>query len=258
MPGGIEQETCSVCRVRYYRCTKTMHFDNSVCTIRHINANRVEGLVVQKLSELSQNEAYLKMTVEELNSDIQRKTEPLEKQAGQIKKRLDEIEREIGRYVKALGQGKLSIERLEEEIGALNANKRVLQDELHALEQKINESTARDYNAEILQKTLQDFRTSFMGLTPAEQSEALQCVLKNVVVHPQKLALEVFELDEFLPGSQNRKDWLLGASFELATLRNRTEWSTKSRRQNAGPAGVRLADHSPRTVHPLSILRVAQ
>ncbi|MGH9732627.1 MAG: hypothetical protein ACRD4A_13085 [Candidatus Acidiferrales bacterium] len=107
-------------------------------------------------------------------------------------------------------QGKLSIERLEEEISALEANKRVLQDELRGLEQKINEATARDYNAEVLQKTLQSFRTAFTGLNPAEQSEALQCVLKNVVVYPQKLALEVFELGEFLPGSQNRKEWLPG------------------------------------------------
>ena len=85
-----------------------------------------------------------------------------------------------------------------------------MEDELHTVEQKIIEATVRDYNAEILQRTLQDFRASFKGLNPTEQSEALQCVLKNVVVHPQKLALEVFELEEFLPGSQNRKEWLPG------------------------------------------------
>ena len=45
-------------------------------------------------------------------------------------------------------------------------------------------------------------------LTAPEQSEALQCVLKSVTVHPQKFDLEIFELQEFLPGSQNRKEWL--------------------------------------------------
>lgn len=137
------------------------------------------------------------------------------KQTQQIKKRLKEIENEITSYVKALGQGKLSIERLEKEISELEANKWSLQDELRAIEQKINEATARDYNAEVLQKTLQDFRTAFAGLNPAEQSEALQCVLKNVIVHPRKLGLEVFELEEFLPGSQNRKGWLPGQDSNL-------------------------------------------
>ena len=35
-------------------------------------------------------------------------------------------------------------------------------------------------------------------------------VLKSVTVHPQKLDLEIFELQEFLLGSQNRKEWLPG------------------------------------------------
>jgi len=200
----------SVYRIPYYRCTKTMHFDNSVCRVKHINADIVERTVVQKLSDLSQNEAFLRISVEELNGDLKRKTEPLEREAGQIKRRLEDIELEVGCYVKALGRGKLSIERLESEIGGLGADKRMLQLQLDDLQRRINESAARDYNAELLQKTLRDFRSAFTALTAPEQSEALQCVLKSVTVHPQKLDLEIFELEEFLPGSQNRKEWLPG------------------------------------------------
>ena len=205
----------SVYRVPYYRCTKTMHFDNSVCPVKHINADQVEHMVVQKLSHLAQNEAYLKMSVDELNGDLKRKTEPLEREAGQIKKRLEEIEEEIRRYVKALGQGKLSIGRLEAEIRALGADQQALQQQYDDLQRKINESAVRDYNAELLQRTLQDFRTTFTALTPAEQSEALQCVLKGVTVHPQKLDLEIFELEELRPGSQKRKNWLPGQDSNL-------------------------------------------
>ena len=125
-------------------------------------------------------------------------------------KRLGEIEQEIGRYVKALGQGKVSIGRLEMEISALEADKGVLQKERDDLERKINESASRDFNAELLQRTLKDFQTTFTALTPREQSEALQCVLKEVIVHRSKLQMEVFELEEFHPSSQNRKVWLPG------------------------------------------------
>ena len=200
----------SVYRIPYYRCTKTMHFDNSVCQIKHINAESIERTVVQKLSDLSHNEAFLKISVEELNQDLKQKTEPLEREAGQIKKRLEEIDGEIGRYVRALGRGKLSIERLESEITRLDTVKYVLQQQLDDLQLKMNESAMRDFNAELLQKTLRDFRSAFAALTAPEQSEALQCVLKGVTVYPQKLDLEIFELQEFLPGSQNRKEWLPG------------------------------------------------
>jgi chromosome segregation ATPase len=176
-------------RIPYYRCTRTMHFSNSVCPVKHINADHVEGLVVGKLSELSQNENYLKSSIQELNGNLQRKAEPLEREARQLRKRLGEIEQEIGRYVKALGQGKLSIGRLEAQIGRLETDKKTLQAELRECERKINESAVRDYSSELLQRTLQDFRTVFTSLTPAEQ---------------------LFELEEFQPSSHKREVWLPG------------------------------------------------
>jgi hypothetical protein len=47
----------------------------------------IERTVVQKLSDLSQNEAFLTTSVEELNGDLKQKTEPLEREASRIKKR---------------------------------------------------------------------------------------------------------------------------------------------------------------------------
>ena len=200
----------TVYRIPYYRCTRTMHLDNSVCYVKHINADSLERTVIEKLSDLSQDQAFLRISVEGLNGDLQRKTEPLEQAANQIKKRLLEIESEIGRFVKALGQGRLSIKRLETEIGGLEASKLVLEHELDDVQRKINESGARDYDAEVLYRTLRDFKTAFSVLTGAERSEALQCVLKTVIVHPQKLELEIFEIEGFHVGSQNQKRWLPG------------------------------------------------
>ena len=89
---------------------------------------------------------------------------------------------------------KLSIGRLEAQIRALAGDQQALQKQFDDLQQQINESAARDYDAALLQRTLSDFRAAFATLTPPEQSEALQRVLKRVTVHPQKLDLEVFEL----------------------------------------------------------------
>jgi len=200
----------SVYRIPYYRCTKTIHFENSACSVKSINAEQIEQTVIHKLADLSQNEAYLEISIDELNGDLKRKTEPLEREVLNLRKRLDEIESEISRYVKALGQGKLSIQRLEAEVRSLEADKRVLQIQYDDLQRKINDLAIRDFNADLLLRTLKDFRKAFTTLTPPEQSEALQCVLKQVVVHPRKISLEIFELEEFGLGSQNRKEWLPG------------------------------------------------
>jgi chromosome segregation ATPase len=103
--------------------TRAKSLSASVCSVKHINADHLERTIIEKLAELSQNEAYLKMTVEELNGDLERKVEPLEREVGRITRRLEEIEQEIGRYVKALGQGTISIERLETEISELEVDK---------------------------------------------------------------------------------------------------------------------------------------
>jgi hypothetical protein len=90
----------------------------------------------------------------------------------------------------------------------LEKERESLQVQPDELERKINESSIRDYNAELLLRTLRDFRAAFTALTSLEQTEALQYVLKGMTVHPQKLALEIVELEEFRPSSQNLKEWL--------------------------------------------------
>ena len=52
--------------------------------------------MVGKLSELSQNDAYLKMSVAEMNGDLKRKVGRLQKEAQQVRNRLKEIDQEIG------------------------------------------------------------------------------------------------------------------------------------------------------------------
>jgi PAS domain-containing protein len=90
----------------------------------------------------------------------------------------------------SIREAAFSIERLESEIAGLETGKYALQQQLDDLQRKINESAARDFNAELLQRTLRDFRSAIAALTAPEKSEALQCVLKSVTVHPQKLDLE--------------------------------------------------------------------
>ena len=90
----------------------------------------------------------------------------------------------------------------------LEKERKSLQVQLDELERKINESSIRDYDEELLLRTLRDFSAAFTALTSPEQTEALQCVLEGVTVHPQKLALEIFELEEFRSSSQNLKEWL--------------------------------------------------
>lgn len=207
----------SVNRIAYYRCTKTMQFNNRACTIKHLNAADVEATVVRELGVLSHNEAYVRMTVEEANRERSHRVEPLEREQARLQKRLVEVEAEIHRFVTALGKGRVSLQRLEKEIRAREATQKDIEAELSAVRQRIAEETVSSVNADLLLRGLQDFQATFSALTSQEQADALQCVLQGVTVTQDKLLVEVFELPEFAPGagSKNRTEWLLGQDSNL-------------------------------------------
>ena len=201
----------SINRIAYYRCTKSIHHDKNACTIRHVNAEKIENTVIKCLQELCQNREFVDRTVSDLNQDQKRKVKPLFGEIQKLKRRLTELDAEIDLYVKALGKGRLSIDRLEREIEAREKDRETLLDRISTLERDIQECEVRDFDAHLVRKGLREFRACFSSLTPQEQAETLQTVLKAVEVSSEGLTLEVFELPEVvLLGSKNRKEWLLG------------------------------------------------
>lgn len=197
----------SVYRIAYYRCTKTMPLTNSACTIRHLNADHAERMVIQHLLDLSQNSPLVTMSVEELNRDQKKKVKPLEQEAIRFRARLDELEREIGRFVSALGQGTISVKRLDQEVLQRGKDMAVLQIQYDDVQKRIREQASRDYNVEVVLRNLQDFRRIFDALAPQEQAEVLHYLVKDVIVYPNKLTFNIFELAELTPNSKKRKDW---------------------------------------------------
>jgi len=187
-----------------------MHFDNSVCRTKHVNADGIEDTVIKDLAELSNNGSLLDACVEDLNQCAKTKAAPLEKERNHLKRRIREIEAELENYMKSRGKATVSLERLEKAIASGEKEKAALQIQLDDLERQINEDILREFNVDIVRRHLEDFRGAFSSLTGEEKTQALQCVLKDIVVYPEKIVLNLFELPELKPGSQNRTDWLPG------------------------------------------------
>jgi hypothetical protein len=78
------------------------------------------------------------------------------------------------------------------------------------VQRKINESASRDFSAELLQNTTPGLPKRICGFNGPGAIRNPAVRPQGVTVYPQKLDLEILELQEFLPGSQNRKEWLRG------------------------------------------------
>ena len=136
------------------------------------------------------------------------KVEPLEKEAALIKLRLGELDGEIDRFVQALGKGKISVDRLEKEMAQREADKKALSIRYDDLQRKINEEAAYDFNAGVVKRNLREFRNVVEALTPEEKTQALQCMVKQITVLPDKLLLDVYELADFGGGLVKLFKWL--------------------------------------------------
>ena len=198
----------SINRIAYYRCTKTMQHSNSVCTIKALNADAVENQVVEYLSTLSQQAEWVKVTVEELNRDQKEQVRPLEQEAIRLKASLNRLEREIDRLVRGVGQGTVSVQRLEDEMRRQQQEQHSLETQYQAVQRQIQEHTAREYDSEVVLRNLQNFKRIFAALLPKEKMEILRCLVRDIIVHPDKLVFNIFELAEVRTSSQERKGWL--------------------------------------------------
>lgn len=76
--------------------------------------------------------------------------------------------------------------------------------QLDEIQRKINSESVAEYNADLVRNTLSDFKATFDNLGLNEKAQALQYVLKDVIIYPDKIVLDIFELPEFCIGSKNR------------------------------------------------------
>ena len=205
----------SIYRISYYRCTKTMHLSNAVCTIKHLNADHVERQVIQYLADLSLKADWVNGTVDELNRDQREKVRPLEQEAIRLRAKLDQLEREIDRFVRGVGQGTVSVKRLEQEMHDREKDRQSLEAQYAAIQRQISDHAVREYDAEVILRNLKDFRKVFDALPSQEQVEVLRCLIRDIIVYPDKLLLNIFELAELTPGSQPRMNWLPGQDSNL-------------------------------------------
>ena len=106
--------------------------------------------------------------------------------------------------VKALGKGKISVDRIKKEIVSLESDKQLLLVQLDEIQRKINDESVSGYNSELVRNALNDYCLAFSNLDKKNQALALQCILNDVIIYPEKIVLDIFELPEFGFSSQNR------------------------------------------------------
>ncbi len=194
-------------RIPYYRCTTTAHHKYTDCSLKFVNANKIEERILDNIFKLASNDTILDTVLTDLNRDLDKSLEPLKKEERKLKKRIGEIESEITRFMNALGSGNLPVSRVETAIAEREKQMEVIQEKVEAIQEEMKGTNTAEYNADYLKASLKNFKTIFNNLTEKEKSEALQCMIQSIEVHPDKFVLNLYELQNVSVGSQKRSFW---------------------------------------------------
>ena len=80
-------------RYFYYDCTSVQHRGRGVCSVRSINAEVLEGLVLKRIEEISQNEIHILRLVSRASGKTSFKVKDLEEKRILLKLRIKELEK---------------------------------------------------------------------------------------------------------------------------------------------------------------------
>jgi DNA invertase Pin-like site-specific DNA recombinase len=194
----------------YYRCSKTLHHNNSICSIRQIGADQIEEIVLNDIGRLISESPILVSAIESANSERAPNIEAYKSELLELRKRIGKLDQEADRYVTALGQGKFSVSRLEKALEKIELQRTELETRCSGIDDRINAADIQEFDHRLIQENLRRFQDTFSTLTEQEKPECLGLILKDVTLGKDTVQLNIFDLPEFnyLESSKNRSERL--------------------------------------------------
>jgi site-specific DNA recombinase len=202
----------------YYRCTKTYKYHWNTCPVKSVNAQKIEHFIIEKLKHTSRNPEEIKIVVDKINKDEERKVLPLREKENILKERLKGIEIQIDNLVEAIAHGGLRFPEIKDKLEDLERQKEHLKSQLDEVKIQIARQAREKFDAQIVFNTLKDFTQRIESSSPEEGKSLLQYLIKDIVYSQKEITVNLFYLPPM--SSKNCKQWLpLLNNFRTLRLR---------------------------------------
>jgi len=221
----------------YYRCTRTYRHEWDCCSIRSVNAEKIEDFVINKLKEISKDEKAINKIVERTNKNDELKISPLKKQE---KEKIDEL-RVVGSKLQNLIDilSEVGIERfpsVRKEIENLENKKKVLEFDLEGLRLSLQKEEKEKFETKIVLENLKDFSKKIGEFSPTERPQLFQSLIKSVSYGSSEISLDLFYLPKgYIQGLGNHRAY--SAERADAVGEDSAEGRSHSKRGRRAPSG---------------------
>ncbi len=203
--------------VPYYRCTRTFKRGWGSCSIRQVNADRIEAFVAELIEELSATPELVAKATASTNAASDERTKPLRDKQAVLQKRLAEIKLSLKRLVEVIKtMGAAGFETVREEMTQGERDRALVEAELASLAEEITRLRTHKVDPERVQAVIGDLRLLYDVATPAERRDLVRLMFRCIVFHgPGKpVSAELFDRRRVEPreggprGSKLHPKWL--------------------------------------------------
>jgi len=194
--------------IYYYRCTKTYQYNWNACSIKSVNAEKVENYVIDQLKEFSQNRRLIEECVERINTDEEGRVKKLIGEKRGIENELRKVENQLTHIVDVLAEGGERFSVVKSKLEELENKKKVLLADLNEIKMKIENENLIKYYSRLVEGSLRDFSQRIDALAGREKKELLQMMIKDIIYGRQEIVINLFYLPAIDKSSKKRSELL--------------------------------------------------
>lgn len=183
--------------IYYYRCTRTYKHDWGSCGIKSVNADKIEGFMINRLKKVSQDEEAINSLVRKVNQEEEERLFPLKQQEGQLSKEIQEVERKIKNLVAVLAEGEVKrFPSIKKALEDLENKKKVLEFDLEGVRLSIQKEGQVKFEAKIVLDSLKDFSGRLEEAAPPDKPQLFQRLIKDVLYSKEDIQVNIFCLPQ--------------------------------------------------------------
>ncbi|MCC6809173.1 MAG: zinc ribbon domain-containing protein [Deltaproteobacteria bacterium] len=183
-------------KIGYYRCTSTFKRGWSACSIRHVNADRMESWVENLLGELTATPALIERAIAASNKNATEHLRPLREKEAALVERAKAITAGLKNLVEVLKLGgAAALPMVQREIEQGEQDRTLLEAELANVREEVALLSHAAIDAGRVQEVLKDFQLIYRLATPRERQELIHLLLKKVVFAGKEkpVSVELFD-----------------------------------------------------------------
>lgn len=173
--------------LEYYVCGAWKNKGTAVCNSNGIRTEYADQYVLNKIATFANNDQLIKDVVERLNQSYQETTEPFLKEYKAIEKEIHKIEARKEKVLGLYEEGILSKEELVQRLKNLNEEKKLLEERLVPIEQRLRTNNQQEISFKIVKEVMENFVTCFNEtITTDQKKRLLQLLINKITINKDR------------------------------------------------------------------------